>query len=251
LNFTDAVRLCMPALDAVYSPWLAQPDPAKMTCTKGCGACCHYGVISSSSIEAFGIVVSWIGSERPLSELADRCSAYVAGYKKVVERIGHLPFSLAARREFLKEQLPCPLFVRQDERPFGGSCGFYEFRPIICSQFHSTESPAKCAAIQPHGTDSERMNSGDGAAYHLQEFERQQFGKSALGHLPLLIAALCNSQGLDAFLRVEQCSSDSQEQGARDFFFYCELLESLGISVGERDFADLERAQAEMSANEG
>lgn len=247
MNFSDAVRLCMPALDAVYSPWQQKPDPAAMTCFKGCGACCHYGVISSSSMEAFGIVVSWVGSERPLSELADKCNAYVSGYKKVVERMGHLPFSLAARREFLKEQLPCPLFVRNPERPFGGSCGFYEFRPIICSQFHSTESPAKCAAVQPHGTDAERMTCGEEAAHELRQFERQHFGKSALGHLPLLIAALTNSQGLEAFLRVESCSDDPQEQGAREFFFYCELLESLGISVGERDFADLERAQAEFA----
>lgn len=278
-RFQEALLLCLPVAEKSYQSFEAEisttTDQAstpgqsnkehrhatrtmqKVTCTKGCGSCCHYGLISSSSLEAFVLFARLIGSGMGLPELAAACGNYVHNYKQITQAgglVGHFPFSTAARRAFVKARLPCPLFVPTPNQPQGiasyaGHCGVHELRPLICSLFNSTESAQKCLNILKHHTQQHQISAGTAAAENLRAFEQAHFGKSALGHLPLLLAAMTTQKGLDAFLRIDARPQDTAENpyaaGTADFFFYLELLEAIGIELGERDYLDLEKAQAE------
>ncbi len=256
LSFTEAVQVCVPFVHDIHSRWKVKHSEIAETqkahsCQKGCGACCHYGLISSSSLEAFFVLTHCLGSGQTLSGLHEASMTYVENFKLACSEWGHLPFAKASRLAFLKKKVPCPLFVSTPlpDQPYSGHCGVYEARPVICGQFHSTEAPKKCEELEPHGTESAVIDLGEVAGHTLREFERAQFGKSALGHLPLIFAALTTEDGLKAFLRRDEpakpSDADPHAQETLDFFFYAELLGCLGISLGEADFADLERAQAE------
>lgn len=226
----------------------------KITCQKGCGACCHYGLISCSSIEAFSVLVSLLGEGTELSALNKIAVDYVNEFIAARNAIGNLPFSHASRLQFLKKRVPCP-FLGADEAPqgseesFGGSCQIYSHRPLICRLYNSTENPKKCASLQKHAVAWEAVSTGENCTEALREFERQQFGKSALGHFPLIFAAMTTERGLRAFLRKDALNNHDKEpdlnQEERDFFFYVELLDSLGIQLTEEDYSDLELAQTE------
>ena len=252
LSFAEAAKACWNHIADAQGRLLLDPSDQAVatglavTCSKGCGACCHYGLISSSSIEAFGVVVAWVGQAKPLGELARLCDEYVRGYRSFIERNGHAPFSLTARRKFMLEKLPCPLFIKGSE-PWQGHCGFYEHRPLICSYFHSLDVPSKCSLILPHSLEPGVVQSGDQEAEFLRDVERQTFGKSALGHLPLLIAALTTAEGMSAFLRVEdrESVSNPDDQSLFDFYFLEELYAAVGIELGKSDYEDLGRSQKE------
>jgi hypothetical protein len=265
-TFHEAVTLCKPALDAsqdFYEKSLLEADRRKsdsnsVTCFKGCGACCHYGLISSSSLEAFALFVRLLGSGFSLQVLADHCGKYVEKFKAVTQELGNLPFSQSSRRSFMKAKLPCPLFVSESaiepnklpySSSYAGHCGAHSIRPLICSQFNSTESPKKCFDVQAHQTNTSQIQTGELAAEQLRLFEQHHFGKSALGHLPLLLASMTTKEGLNMFLRKdkrkENCEEDPYAESTQDFYFYVELLSSLGIQLGEKDYLDLEKAQSE------
>jgi Fe-S-cluster containining protein len=272
-SFAEAVKICIPFATAIKKQWEHDLKPdftredssahqtteqplahshARISCHKGCGACCHYPLISSSSIEAFVLLAGWLSGGHSITEIHNRCMDYTERFRRAAEKIGHLPFSHAARRAFMREDLPCPAFQSTPNSPSkrSGYCGVYKERPVICSQFHSTSAPELCAEIQPHGTIPEVMEAGEMAALALRQYEHLHFGKSALGHLPLLLAALTTEDGLNAFLRVDKPADSNTEeamaQDLRDFLFYTELLSCIGIELNERDLVDLEKAQNEF-----
>jgi hypothetical protein len=247
LEFAKAAQIFWPAMDQARRALGTQPEPKDQTCHKGCGACCHNAVISCSSLEAFCVVVAWVGQGKDLAQLATQCQSYVTGYRMVQAELGHMPFTLASRQRFMKRRLACPLFVRESGA-FGGHCGFFEDRPLICSFYHSLDDPLRCAAVAPHNADSARMTFGESKAHELRELERRTCGKSALGHLPLLMAALLTQDGLNAFLRCDgPVSEDPEAQGERDFAFLLELYQAAGLEVTATDLQELLEAQAEAS----
>lgn len=253
LSFKEALQVLGNDWQEISAAVRQLPSPESLRCSKGCGTCCHYGLIASSSLEAFGVLVAWVGQGRPLEELARKCEHYCDSFKRALTDIGHLPFSISARRAFLKHRIPCPILVETTASPqegalYGGSCGLYAHRPTICSSFHSTDDPQFCMSLTGHSLDQTLISSGEHAAESLRSVERSVFGKSALGHLPLLLAALTTAEGLDCFLRVDDIASSAEEQGIQDFFFYVELLEIIGIKLTEADFADLEVAQLEAQS---
>lgn len=271
-SFAEAVKICVPFASEVQRKWKQSreaqsasnerdengsdgqkhpPQTHKISCYKGCGACCHYAVISSSSIEAFVLLTGWLSNGSSLQQIHDACMAYSSKFRHAITKLGHFPFSYNARLAFMAERLPCPAFqpTPQASAPLAGHCGVYSARPVICSQFHSTSDPRLCEELKPHGTLAEFFHSGEAVAHDLRLCERQHFGKSALGHLPLILAALTTQEGLNAFLRRDTPTPPTEDeplaQDLTDFQFYAELLGCVGIELGERDFADLEKAQTE------
>lgn len=271
-SFAEAVKICVPFASEVQRKWKQScetpsrfqesdandadnqkhpPQPNKISCYKGCGACCHYAVISSSSIEAFVLLTGWLSKGSSLEQIHDACMAYTSRFQSALTQIGHFPFSHKARLAFMAEKLPCPAFRPSPQAlaPRAGHCGVYGARPVICSQFHSTSDPQLCEQLKPHRTIKEFFDSGETVAHDLRLFERHHFGKSALGHLPLILAALTTQDGMNAFLRIDPLKQPTEDeplaQDMADFHFYAELLRCVGIELSERDFADLERAQEE------
>jgi hypothetical protein len=246
MSFSEAAKICWPVLNTAQETLRRTQAPKNQSCFKGCGACCHSALISSSSLEAFGVLVAWVGSGHSLHDLAQRCQSYVQGYLSFRERTGHLPFSLAARRRFMLELLACPLFVPGTER-FAGACGFFEHRPIICSSYHSLGPASGCATLAPHAVDTAYITMGTDLSESLRHFERKTFGKSALGHLPLLLAALVTQEGLNAFLSTAAPQAgEAQSQEEIDFSFLVSLYQAAGVALTLADLEDLMRAKDEL-----
>ena len=244
LTFREAAQSLWPKILAAREAFAAAEPPAAMSCRKGCGACCHSAIISTSSLEAFGLVVAWIGSGQAMDDLAQRCHTYVNSYLKFRARQGYLPFSRAARRAFMSERLACPLFIAGSQ-PFEGHCGFFEQRPLICTSYHSLSPPEACVALDPHDVQSGYLRIGEQLTEDLRDVERATFGKSAMGHLPLLLAALLTQEGMDAFLIVRDPSVDEVSQDEADISATVTLYAAAGISLHDQDIEDLSRAQSE------
>jgi Fe-S-cluster containining protein len=264
MEFREALETLLPFLDDVYDRWgldakqleqmhsLLHPEE-KTTCTKGCGACCHFPLVPVTAGEAFAVFARILASGEKLETLAESLFAYAKTYFEFSKREGGLPFTDAQQRAFLKAQLPCPFFVSTPEKgQFSGHCGIFPIRPLICDYFNSTESPELCARKSPHRAFKARIDRGEAAVEEVRQWERAMFGRSALGHLPLFIASFCTEAGMAAFQK-EYTLSDEQEalgadgQHEADFEFFVELLEACGYGMQAHDIHNLIAAQEELS----
>jgi hypothetical protein len=280
MNFSEALESLIPYMDDVYDRWaaeakqlrgsLAATNPeARITCTKGCGACCHFPLVPVTAGEAFVLLARLLASGRDLEELSALFREYASAYFAACRDWGGLPFTDDRQTRFLARKLPCPLFVKTPPPPeatpamagLGGHCGAFEARPMICDYFHSTESPALCVAKKPHGSFTQVVQRGEAAVEEIRNVERALFGRSAIGHLPLFLAALCTRQGMELFLEEyeltpEQVAEDEAEetrgeghgQHAADFEFYIALMECAGYLVTAEDLHNLIAAQEGMKA---
>lgn len=126
-------------------------------------------------------------------------------------------------------------------------------RPLICEFFNSLDSPKKCQTKLEHRSLETTNEIGSYTQDEIREYERKIFGRSTLGHLPILLAALCTQEGLAAFLAEKHLTTvELQEEYAdavNDFSLLTDMLASLGYNVTEKDIIALEEAQSEMIKN--
>ena len=258
LSFSAALKELLPALDDIQLAWeedanelrkvaVEAPFSTQFTCKKGCGACCHFPIVPSTAGEAFVLLARLLGEGKSLENLQSQFSTYSERYFAHARAQGSLPFTEAAQKEFLNLKMPCPLFVKDDkEKGFAGACGVFGGRPLVCDYYHSLEAPALCAEKKLHAAFEPLMERGMHAVEEVREKERSLFGRSALGHLPLLLAALCTQQGMEAFLRIEIKEKSEDDQALADFEYYEELLAAAGYKLTRKDLEDLAKAQEDM-----
>ena len=131
-----------------------------------------------------------------------------------------------------------------------GHCSVFGARPLICDYYNSTDSPALCHSKKPHLTYENLIARGEGAVEEVRGLERQLFGRSALGHLPLLLSSLCTEAGMQAFLNddflLEGPAENFEDQAARDFELYMEMLACAGYQMQAPDIHSLIEAQEEL-----
>lgn len=259
MNFVDALKLILPVVEDVYSRWtvdrdrlmdqnLAHPEAPRVSCTMGCGACCYFPIIPATAGEAFVLTTKLLTDGHPLEELATRFSRYARQYLDFARAQGSLPLSDTQQSAFMREKLPCPLFRPTESLgPLRGHCGEYDKRPLICDFFHSVEDPQLCWKKSPHGSYANVMERGHDALEEIRSEERRIWGRSALGHLPLLMASLLTQTGMARFL--EPVSAEMRSENSKDyldFSLYLELIECLGYQWGESEWESLAKAQAEV-----
>jgi Fe-S-cluster containining protein len=259
MNFVSALELILPVVDDVYSRWkvdrdalvshhTSHPEAPQITCSDGCGACCYFPIIPATAGEAFVLIAKLLADGHTLEELSTRFSHYSRVYFDHARKQGSLPLTDEQQRLFMAEKLPCPLFQPSgDPRLLRGSCGQYEKRPLICDFFHSVEDPALCWKKAPHGSYSDVMERGHDALEEIRAEERRIWGRSALGHLPLLAASLLTDAGFTLFLTpLSSIEKQENSQDYLDFSLYLELLDCLGYQWGEGEWASLAKAQSEV-----
>lgn len=263
MNYAQALQALLPMIDGIYDAWqeaaehlrgeLAERHPhLKVSCRKGCGACCHFPIIPATAGEAFILLNRMLAEGADLAELHARFSSYAQDYFAFARAQGTLPFTDAQQSAFLSLRLPCPL-LNKTPTPFdvlGGACSVFNARPLICDYFHSTEDPRLCTQKKPHFSFSSLVECGETAVEEVRAGERQLFGRSALGHLPLLLAALCTSEGLVLFLDdscAELPAESADAQAERDFEFYRLLLGAAGYEMGVADIESLIEAQQALT----
>lgn len=270
MEFSKALETLLPYIDQVYDRWeadsrilasdLERTHPeSPITCSKGCGACCHFPLIPATAGEAFVLLARLMASGQTMEALHARFSEYATTYFAFARERGTLPFTDDQQKNFLRLNLPCPLFERNSSPAlsFGGHCGAYGARPLICDYYNSTDNPALCALKKPHLSYENRIQRGEVAIEEIRIFERETFGASALGHLPLLLGALCTQGGMRAFLdssahtdlplalldASDPSDTEATRQSWADFRLYCILLHHAGYDVGAADLEALASAQ--------
>ncbi|MEN9529808.1 MAG: hypothetical protein RI932_1681 [Pseudomonadota bacterium] len=259
MNFVKALECLLPVVDSVHAHWVAdrdnlyanhsaRPETPRVTCKKGCGACCHFPIIPATAGEAFVVLARLLAEGQTLEELRAKFIPYASRYLEHARRTGSLPLTDEQQRLFLNEKLPCPLFVSTPETgPLGGHCGIFNARPLICDFYHNLDSPELCLLKKPHASFSDVSERGHEALDALRTEERRIFGRSALGHLPLLLAALLTEDGMNTFLTVAKPVDDQENsQDIEDFGLYMELIACLGYRWGEGEWDSLAKAQSEV-----
>ncbi|APJ02495.1 YkgJ family cysteine cluster protein [Silvanigrella aquatica] len=230
--------------------FLASQTSEKLGCTKGCGACCHFPLVPVTAGEAFVLLNRVLAEGTPLEELAKKLFHYVEKYFNFVQSKGRLPFLDRDQKKFLAQLLPCPFFVKENTSQFAGHCGIYGMRPLICEFYNSIDSPKLCEQKLGHRSIEAVIMNGSHIQDNLRDFERKLLGRSTLGHLPLLLAALCTQEGLQCFLEEKHLTDEELKeefaQEIHDFSLYAEMLNSIGYSLSENDMKALEEAQSEM-----
>lgn len=259
ITVTEAIENFLPLVDGAYDDWerdektlLEQNEggPA-ITCAKGCGACCHFPLIPVTGGEAFVLLQRLLASGTDFLTLRSSLFDYVLKYYEHAVAQKSLPFTDAQQFEFLALKLPCPLFKKEPElhHGLGGSCSVFKARPLICNYYHSLDSPTLCHQKQPHRSLGLVVGRGIEAVDELRRKERKFMGRSALGHLPLLMASLCTEEGLKEFLKKYQEAETVEDQELCDFEFLRKLLSATGYEISENDLSSLQEAQKEFSLN--
>ncbi len=233
--------------------FLEQNPSEKIACIKGCGACCYFPLVPITAGEAFVLLNRLLAEGIDLNQLAEKLFLYSEKYFENANENGALPFIDSDQKKFLTKKLPCPFFVKEEKNEFSGHCGIFGLRPLVCGFYNSIDSPKLCAQKLSHRSIEQAVGLGSFTQDSIRDFERKTFGRSTLGHLPLLLAALCTKEGLEAFLNevplTEEELKEDFAEGVHDFSLYAEMLKSIGYHIGENDLLALEQAQSEMIKN--
>lgn len=217
-----------------------------ITCKKGCGACCHFPLIPVASAETY-VLYSLITTASPDKEsLKQHLRNYAIKYLNFAHKENSLPITEAQQRKaFLELSMPCPLFIPTGDH-FEGHCGVFAHRPIICNSYHSLDSASLCAQKQAHSSFQDLISLGEEALTDIQNFERNLLGHTALGHLPLLLAAFTFEEFTQYYLQggstIEANHLDSE---TRDFNLFAEALSTLGYHFSQNDLNSWTQAQEE------
>lgn len=244
-------------IDEIYESY--RKDTSNMehesiiSCHKGCGACCHFPLISATVGEAFVLHNLLNSIETVREDLNRHIRAYASKYFSYCRSEGSLPFTESQQaKAFAELKLPCPLF-RVTGESLEGHCGVFTVRPLICDYFNSMDSTHLCTHKLPHKSYLPLIKRGEEAIDEIQTLERTLFGRSTIGHLPLLLAAFTNDEGLACLtntdFRNEETDSLSPEeaQWSYDFDLLIGLLRAAGYSLTEADIHSLLAAQKETS----
>ncbi|NBW80159.1 hypothetical protein EBR21_00240, partial [bacterium] len=141
MNFAEALECLLPVVDGVHERWARErdqmiskheqrPEGPRITCTKGCGACCYFPIIPASAGEAFVLLARLLADGHSVEELHAKFMTYARRYLERSLRDGSLPMTDSQQRMFMQEKLPCPLFVSTPETGhLGGHCGVFPIRP--------------------------------------------------------------------------------------------------------------------------
>ena len=126
---------------------------ARVSCTKGCGACCR-NLVAISEVEArrIGAVVESLPEPR-----RDAVRGRFSAARRRLEQAGLLralqsPDGVtdagysALVGDYFREGIPCPFL--EDE-----ACSIYEERPITCREFLVTSPPENCAHVGSEGVE--------------------------------------------------------------------------------------------------
>jgi Fe-S-cluster containining protein len=278
MNFSEAAKELVPTFDQIYDQWSKDStilstefqtfNPlTQVQCKKGCGACCHFPTISATAGEAFVVLVKLLGSGQTLSQIWQQLEPYTLNYFSKVKEFGGMPFTNAVQKQFLKEPTPCPFFVKETKSTsthssildqLSGHCGIFNIRPNICESYHSTDHPSLCAQKMPHGMMDSIIDRTDQCVAELRFAERSLLGRSAVGHFPLLLAALCTNEGLNCFLKDVEIVPEIDELGEEDwatsqhmadFDLFVEMMKSIGYAVTSEDIHSLIAAQQSLEKN--
>jgi Fe-S-cluster containining protein len=269
MDFSEAANQLVPEFDRIYDQWSKDStalladfqifNPTQgIQCSKGCGACCHFPLISATAGEAFVVLVKLFGTGQSFAAISQNVMAYADNYLAKATALGGLPFTDDMQRKFMNSNSPCPFFVKETDinsASLTGHCGIFNIRPSICESYHSTDIPSLCALKQPHGMISSLIEKTDDSTFELRHAERSLFGRSTVGHFPLLLASLCTQQGLDSFLKEIELEPELDEAGNHDwasaqhmtdFDLYVELMASIGYKVTSQDIHNLIAAQGDL-----
>jgi Fe-S-cluster containining protein len=258
MDFQTAAEALYPEVENLYSEWKDDTDKLytqffsisaspSVSCTKGCGACCHFPIVSCTTGEAFCVLIRLLGEGKSIESISQNLKKYVDKYLDLSVQNGGIPFTNTQQKLFLDAKLPCPFFVSTGPQ-HQGHCGIFEQRPNICASYHTTSSPQLCAQKAPHGMVTSVVQRTDQCVEELQHLERGLFGRSALGHFPLLLYALCTEQGMNAFLREHELEAPedgdwNSAQHIADFELYMELLKAVGYTLTSQDIHNLIEAK--------
>jgi Fe-S-cluster containining protein len=222
------------------------------TCHKGCGACCHFPLISSTAGEAFVLFQILDSLEPAREQIRNHIRTYATRYFEHCRQSGSFPFTESQQKKaFLELNMPCPLFTHSGT-DLEGHCAVFAVRPLICSYFHSLDAPNVCAAKGSHRTYHPAILLGEEAIDEIQTLERTLMGRSTLGHLPLFLAAFTEKEGIEAFLNTDFRNAESdalppeETQWSYDFDLFIELLKAAGYSITETDIHSLLAAKEEQ-----
>lgn len=121
----------------------------RISCAKGCGACCRQLVpVSPTEARNLAALVDALPSERA-AEVRNR-------FKEALSRIeaaglpprGHPDTDKAAYREYslayFRQGIACP-FLHEE------SCSIHPERPLVCREYQVTSPPASCAKLGSGG----------------------------------------------------------------------------------------------------
>jgi Fe-S-cluster containining protein len=243
-------------IDEIYSKYQKASETIapefSPTCTKGCGACCHFPLISATAGEAFALFQVLDSLEPARDQIRKHVQSYAARYFEHCRKAGSFPFTESQQtRAFLDLNTPCPLFTNTGANQ-EGHCAVFAVRPLICSYFHSLDAPNLCAAKGSHRTYQPAIQLGEEAIDEIQTLERTLLGRSTLGHLPLFLAAFTTKEGIETFLNTDFRNPESdalppeEAQWSYDFDLFIELLKVAGYSITEADIHSLLAAQEEQ-----
>jgi Fe-S-cluster containining protein len=129
----------------------------RISCTKGCGACCR-NLVAISEVEARRIRDVVESLPKPLRS---RVRARFAEARQRLERAGLLEKLQAADRwtnadyaalvgGYFQQGIPCP-FLEEE------SCSIYPERPITCREYLVTSPPECCARVGSEGVRRVRL----------------------------------------------------------------------------------------------
>lgn len=136
---------------------MAEGAGEKISCTRGCGACCR-NLVAVSEVEARRIRAVIEGLPEP------RCSAVRTRFAEAhqrLERAGLLKKLQAADRwtnadytalvgTYFQQGIPCPFLEAE-------SCSIYQERPITCREYLVTSPSEYCARLGSEGVRRVRL----------------------------------------------------------------------------------------------
>lgn len=121
----------------------------KISCAKGCGACCRQLVpISATEARHLANVVAALPAERA-ADVRRRFEEALAKIESAaLPGRGHPTTDKQAYREFslayFRQGVPCP-FLQEE------SCSIHQDRPLVCREYQVTSPPSACAQLGSGG----------------------------------------------------------------------------------------------------
>ena len=127
----------------------AERGGLKISCTKGCGACCRQLVpISPTEARHLANVVAALPPERA-AQVRHRFEQALTKIESAeLPKRGHPQTDRLAYREFslayFRQGVPCPFLHAE-------SCSIHPDRPLVCREYQVTSPPAACAQLGSGG----------------------------------------------------------------------------------------------------
>ena len=117
----------------------------KISCTKGCGACCRQmAPVTPSEAQHLAALVEKMPPERAMAVRARFAGARATMSGAGLRPQGHPDEDKTAYREYglsyFKKGVACPFLEAE-------SCSIYADRPLVCREYLVTSPPAGCAVL--------------------------------------------------------------------------------------------------------